>query len=1644
MVTPEAVRVRSTRIPKTNWHEGVVAALSSNSKRKWMPKYLVLTIQASHNHVVRKLRVLIDTGATINIIKTGSWPEECIEKAYKPKVLTNAQGGHLSGGSSGTFLLLEIPMLDVKQNELVQKSMRGFFYEADIACDAIISYDFLAKHKLGVIPHINTLIHWDGEHDTPVTPSQTDDDHQDSKERREVNQVNLQPTIADSECRATLATETQSDKQGQGVSGDENSGISSLDGVEEAQTTPSSKIFDSWCRVIGSQPPVGFVGGGGEDPSLPKDLTKNTEPDENNTEKNQLSKKEKNQLSKKSEVEPENSTVDTESPSRVENTSSVNTVVPSRVEHTVGHEDSVQHNNTKRAKMARKSPWVTESYAVIDSWRDKIVEWSQLDMSKAVDAFASHQNRRFPRFWDKKQDALIQNWRHETLWINCPWSLLKQVVNKAVKDRARGIMIVPAWVEEDWFKALGAISVKWWDLPHEGPLYQNDQGHIFDQQRHWQTRAVVFDATGVQSPDEDKFGSWYDRSEGLIYTVDEMPWVEHFNKHHSEKINRVIDTGEEDPRAEGLRAEIRKEFHDVLAHTDVVIPDIPKEIRGPSGIAKIELLPGAIPKKERPFRMVGEREAALEELIQEFIAKKWIAPSDSEWASRAFVVPKAAPGEWRMVVDYRYLNNSTKVDSFPLPIIEDVISKQSKHRMWSVFDAEWGFHQLALDESSQKYTTFCTPSGVYKWLVMPMGIKNGPSIFQRFITEVLAGIPNVHVYVDDIIVGSSGDTEEELLENHKKDVARVLQALRERKVYLKGAKSKMFVREVKFCGHILKEGTRRAAPQKLAALAEWKTEHIKTVTQMKSFLGLAQWYEIYVENFAAKAGPLFDSINAVNAPDGRIDWKPEMYTAFEEIKSSLLLNAPLQIVDTAKPFIITVDASGWAVGGVLSQEDDEGRERPVAFFSRKLHGDFSKKTLQCGWSPREQETYALVVGLLKFQSWIGNNAVTIKCQTDHKSLEHWHTERLDMISGPIGRRGRWHEFFSKFANLEVVYLPGKSNPVADALSRWAYPACRDLNDRTLHGSPEDEKYAKEQHEKEEAWVQYLLDDDDDDEHPPYLLTDSDDDSEPDSDPYFDYDSVRDPHLTHLVACVDVDPYPDVTNRVAALTHDDDSDTDSDNDAQYITYRDWWDEYEKEPELKSIIADLREGKKRVGYYLHRNRLYHRGTIVVPVDLFLDVADHVHSFHHVGTEKTIELFKRRYSTALSDADIRKNIENLYRDCTVCGSANARTGKKRDRLVYHPIPPYIFSSMCLDFVDLPSVRFEKQHFNYALVIVDRLSGYIQALPCEKEGLTGEKCASMFFKNVMCFTGLPKEIMTDVDTRLTSTFFNSICRLSGVEQHNSTVYRPRSNGRAESAVKSVVSTLRKLLLQFKGKGNWVEILPLALWAINSSPGVNVNYTPHEIVFGRDAPGFGDEPPLHTPKSSANAERWIAYMRDLRQEISEKLEAIHKQEEEKFNKRHRPIHTYEVGDFVYVELRKDERPHKLGPRFVGPCEIQERLHDDTYKVATPEGIKQLVFDSLKPYPCLSRREFKRIPLSYTKAVTQDSEQVTSERKVGRILDHREMKDGTLQFKVRWDGARVRDDTWETIRQFVPQYNLQWAEYCKRKGITLKPKHLTP
>jgi hypothetical protein len=232
--------------------------------------------------------------------------------------------------------------------------------------------------------------------------------------------------------------------------------------------------------------------------------------------------------------------------------------------------------------------------------------------------------------------------------------------------------------------------------------------------------------------------------------------------------------------------------------------------------------------KQKAFQIGGERREALERLTKEIMDTGKIEPGYGPWSSPSFPVPKKKPGEYRLVEDFRKVNDTTIDDAHPLPRKEEILQRQGYCKMWSCLDLKDGYHQMPLKKEHRYITCMTTPIGTMQWKVLVMGLKNGNAMFQRMMEWVLKDHENADPYVDDIIIGSTGSTEEEVMENHQKDLRSVLRTLKLHQLVVDPKKANLFMKEVEFCGHVLREGRRSPAPGKLNASQQW--EQPRTIT----------------------------------------------------------------------------------------------------------------------------------------------------------------------------------------------------------------------------------------------------------------------------------------------------------------------------------------------------------------------------------------------------------------------------------------------------------------------------------------------------------------------------------------------------------------------------------------------------------------------------------------------------------------------------------------------------------------------------------------------------------------------------------------------------------------------------------------------
>jgi len=264
-------------------------------------------------------------------------------------------------------------------------------------------------------------------------------------------------------------------------------------------------------------------------------------------------------------------------------------------------------------------------------------------------------------------------------------------------------------------------------------------------------------------------------------------------------------------------------------------------------------------------------------------------------------------------------------------------------------------------------------------------------------------------YLDDILVYSP------TLDQHIKDVESVLQLLNENKLYIKLRKCELFKNKVSFLGHQISAEGVSVEEDKIKAIRDWPIP--QCVRDIQSFHGTCSYYRKFIKDFAKLSSPLTDLLRK----DVSFSWGRDQQSAFDKLKYELSHAPILKTPDYSKEFTLTTDASRYGIGGVLTQNDDNGNERPIAYFSQKL------KPQEQNWSTYEQECFAIVASLKHFRHYCEGNKINIF--TDHKALIH-----INNQPKLTAKQARWISYISLF-NYSIGYREGKANKVADGLSR---------------------------------------------------------------------------------------------------------------------------------------------------------------------------------------------------------------------------------------------------------------------------------------------------------------------------------------------------------------------------------------------------------------------------------------------------------------------------------------------------------------------------------------------------------------------------------------------------------------------------------
>ena len=492
---------------------------------------------------------------------------------------------------------------------------------------------------------------------------------------------------------------------------------------------------------------------------------------------------------------------------------------------------------------------------------------------------------------------------------------------------------------------------------------------------------------------------------------------------------------------EGLRNKILEDFADVFRENLVDCPPIK------NGKMVINVEPNAIPFKvctarPTPIHMREAGDKLIKKMLEAKIIRQLGPNETSEWCSRGFFVPKGDSNEVRLVNDMTALNKYCIRAPKPFPSTKEILANlNAEDRFFAKLDLVAGYHQLELDPASRKYTTFILDSARYEYLRSPMGCNLTMDAFCDATDLVFQGREGVQKMVDDGLVGAI-----DLLQLEFR-LRRLLMACRDNNIIL--SKKKFVIsNRVKFAGHILGEGGIEPNPDKVKAIVDFPAP--KNVTDVRSFMGLVNQLGAFLPDLSQMAIPI-QELTKKNVP---FLWTVEQEAAFQQLKriiTSNLVVQPFHMDSSRFKTVLYTDASTLGLGYLLVQEEltNAGQVRDHRLIRC---GSRSLISAEKNYAPTELECLAVFYAVTHCNHFLAG-APKVEVRTDHRSLlGMWKKELGDV---PNKRVQRFRERLQQY-NLELVYLEGKKNLMADALSRYPLTTQLDINEEIEHAQREED------------------------------------------------------------------------------------------------------------------------------------------------------------------------------------------------------------------------------------------------------------------------------------------------------------------------------------------------------------------------------------------------------------------------------------------------------------------------------------------------------------------------------------------------------------------------------------------------------------
>ena len=777
------------------------------------------------------------------------------------------------------------------------------------------------------------------------------------------------------------------------------------------------------------------------------------------------------------------------------------------------------------------------------------------------------------------------------------------------------------------------------------------------------------------------------------------------------------------------------------------------------------------PPAWRPYQQ-PDKEDYMFKIIQEFLHAGLISESHSPYAAPAFLVKKK-DGSFRLVVDYKKLNAITIKDSSPLPNMEDMLRKLGPgYQYFSKLDLKSGFYQIPIKEEDREKTAFITSFGLFQFNVLPMGFKNSPPTFQKVMSDTLKSCRSFSlVYLDDIIVYSKSYDE------HLDHLKQIFTALSDSNFALNPLKCELLVQQIDYLGHTINKDSLKPMIQKIEAILNMKDP--RTLSAANKFIGALSWYRKFIPGFASVAAPIHSVTNLTKSNRRKFQWKFTQSQAFLKLKQ-ILTTEPLFLhfpVDGI-PIILTTDASGIGIGGVLQQEVN-GEMRNLYYHSQLLTPCERK------YSTIEKEALAIYKCINRMRSFLLGRDIII--MTDHCPLCHImkktvHNARVERIAHLI----------QEYNIVQVQHINGKQNCLPDYLSR--YP-------RGSEDDPSDIDYGLLSKDTSRSITTLA---------PKPLVN-----------------MILRPRNKNHLSTPEADPSHDIepshdASSLPSSSHPNQEKILHNFSTNHFDINRLKDEQRNDFAIQKIVSQLKLSSNTLSFVLQDDILYKLITAssssrtkhkvpYVPSSMVKDLLQAVHndpmSGGHFSFERTYNKLRGHYWWP----GMRNSIRHHIKSCNACLSFNISRQKKVGQLHSVPPPEGPFQIIGIDFCG--PLKSTPRGNKYVLVITDYFTRYITAVPLPT--CTAEKTAETLFNEFFCKFGIPAVIVSDQGTHFQNQLMTNMQYLIGYNHIYSTPYHPQSNGIVERFNSTFISQISKL--QDNEHNNWDEYLQAVVFAYNS-----------------------------------------------------------------------------------------------------------------------------------------------------------------------------------------------------------------------------------